>query len=83
MEKDLVDKIESREDFIKFVEALLQDLKNNKIDWENNTLESYLDAIARWAEDMDGFYKNQKLPFPENVNWKVFGQILIAAKMYE
>jgi hypothetical protein len=80
---DLVDKIESREDFVKFVQALLQDLQNNEKDWENTSLEHYLDAIASWTSGMDGYYKNMNLKFPDNINWKVMGEILIAARIYE
>jgi hypothetical protein len=41
-----------------------------------------LEGIAIWTEDMDGYYHNNK-PIPENIEWKVFANILIAAKMYE
>jgi hypothetical protein len=32
---------------------------------------------------MEGYYQNNKMPIPENINWKVFANILVAAKMYE
>jgi hypothetical protein len=42
-----------------------------------------LEGIAIWTEDMDGYYHNNNKPIPENIEWKVFANILIAAKMYE
>ena len=84
--QELIEKIEalkSKEDFVAFVQLLMEDLKHNGNEWENNTLESYLGAIAAWTEDMNGYYKNMNLPIPENVDWKVFANILIAATMYE
>ncbi|EPM5287899.1 DUF7660 family protein [Cronobacter turicensis] len=32
---------------------------------------------------MDGYYLNQKLFVPENVNWAFIADVLIAAKVYE
>ena len=78
-----INTINSKDDFIGFVEFLSEDLKNNPEEWENKTLSDYLEAIASWTEDMEGYYINNNLPIPENINWKVFANILIAAKMYE
>jgi hypothetical protein len=75
--------IVSREDFVNFVEVLIEDLKNNGSEWENDTLESYLEAIARWTDDMDGYYNNKGMQLPKNIEWKVFGQMLLASKVYE
>ncbi len=75
--------VNSKDDFVMFVEQLVQNLKSKPNDWENKSLESYLLAIANWTEDMEGYYKNNNLPIPENVDWQVFANILIAAKMYE
>lgn len=75
--------IDNKEDFIYFINLLAENLKNNPIEWSNNNLIDYLDAIANWTEDMDGYYVNNNLPIPTNVNWKVFANILVAAKSYE
>lgn len=83
---ELINKIETirtKEDFVGFLELLAQDFRSNPHEWENKSLESYLEAAASWTEDMDGYYRNYNLPVPENVNWKVFADILMAAKMYE
>jgi hypothetical protein len=84
--EELINKIPTikrKEDFIEFVELLIKDLKSNPDEWENKSLESYLEAIVSWTEDMEGYYLNNNLPIPENVNWLAFANILIAAKMYE
>jgi hypothetical protein len=75
--------VESKNDFIRFVEALATDFRNNSSHWENSSLDKYLGAIQSWTEDMEGYYINNNLPLPENVNWKAFANILLAAKMYE
>lgn len=75
--------VKSKEDFVRFVGELIKDLKNNSNTWENNNLDNYLRAIQNWTEDMEGYYINNSLPVPENINWKVFTDILMAAKVYE
>ena len=80
---EIVNSISTKEDFLNFMNLLIGDLKSNPEDWENSSLESYLEAIESWTDDMDGYYLNTNQPIPTNVNWKVFADILIAAKMYE
>ena len=43
---DMVAKIETREDLATFVAALRRDLLGSPDDWENPTLERYLEALA-------------------------------------
>lgn len=78
-----VDVISSRLDFMIFLEALLADFEADPASWENHNLSNYLGALAAWIADMDGYYLNRAEEVPENVNWKVFGQMLLAAKYYE
>lgn len=78
-----INEINTKEDFVSFVELLVSNLNSNPNEWTNKTLPEYLESIASWTEDMDGYYQNKNIPTPENVNWKVFASILIAAKMYE
>jgi hypothetical protein len=78
-----VNAVETKDDFIEFVLLLANDLKMNPVEWENKSLPTYLEAIASWTEDMDGYYNNMRLPIPANADWKLFANILVAAKMYE
>jgi hypothetical protein len=78
-----INEINCKDDFVNFVELLVSNLKNNPDEWTNKTLQEYLESISSWTEDMEGYYQNNGIHIPENVNWKVFANILIAAKMYE
>lgn len=78
-----VDQIKSKEDFVKFIFYLISDYKKNPTDWGNIDLGSYLESIAAWTDDIEGFYQNWNLKMPENITWSVFAHVLIAAKMYE
>ncbi|EDV4151872.1 hypothetical protein ZJ78_004978, partial [Salmonella enterica subsp. enterica] len=71
--------INTREDFIQFLEFLSSNARSNLNEWENKDLPSYFESMASWVEDMDGYYLNQKLPVPEIVNWTFIADILMAA----
>ena len=75
--------ISNQEDFLAFIKLLIEDFKTNGNNWENKTLDTYLEAIESWTEDMDGYYLNTNQKIPENINWQVFANILRAATMYE
>lgn len=76
-------KVHSKEDFIKFLNLLIHDYRNNQSEWENKTLEDYLEAILSWVEDMEGYFENNKLEKPKNIDWNFFANVLYAAKIYE
>ncbi|MFP1734160.1 hypothetical protein ACLEC1_15330 [Lonsdalea quercina] len=75
--------VSSKDDLVKLISALARDFKENPDKWENKDLSSYLEAVASWIEDMDGYYENTNQPLPKDTNWKVFADILMAAKIYE
>ena len=75
--------VNSKEEFMKFIGLLIIDFKENQDEWENRTLESYLEGIQSWIEDMDGYFENNNIQKPENVNWNFLANILYAAKIYE
>jgi hypothetical protein len=53
-----VDLVKSKADLVAFVRALLSELDTNGANWENATLPTYLEALAGWIEDSDGYYRN-------------------------
>lgn len=48
--------ISNREDFVLFVYELSKSFRTNPESWENKDLGAYLEALAAWVEDMDGYY---------------------------
>lgn len=73
----------NREEIVKLILALARDVKENPEEWENKDLSTYLEAMAFWIEDMDGYYENTNQPLPKDINWSMFADILMAAKVYE
>jgi hypothetical protein len=50
--------------------------------WANPTLHQYLEALAGWLEDSDGYYLNHRKTPPQN-GWEVINDALRAATIYE
>ena len=75
--------VQSRDDFVKFVQALLRDLRSGDTPWENATLDRFIEALAAWSNDMDGYYANRGEAAPAQPSWRLLAEILLAATMYE
>jgi hypothetical protein len=74
---------DSREEFVALVRALVEDLRTQREEWENDDLESYLEALAAWTADLDGYCRSAERPLPEQPDWKLLGEMLLAARVYE
>lgn len=82
-EIETIQAIDSREDFVAYVRALAGSLDEEPAAWENQDLGAYLNAVAAWAEDLDGYYLSRGEAIPAQPSWKLLGQILAAARVYE
>ncbi|MNP56915.1 hypothetical protein D3C76_1516810 [compost metagenome] len=49
----MIGEISSKEDFLNFLSALRKDLAQHNEEWENPTLDSYLEAMEEWIGGMD------------------------------
>jgi hypothetical protein len=65
--------IKSKKDFEIFLKLLVQDLKENKQDWDNDSLELFLEALYGYNFESEN----------EEPSWKKFAEMLLAAKVYE
>ncbi|MCE3077180.1 DUF7660 family protein [Chryseobacterium gwangjuense] len=71
-------------EFIEFIKNLRTDFLQNKGQWENKTIEDYLEAMTNYVEDIDGYYKNTNQNIDlEKIDWKVFSDILKGSSIYE
>jgi hypothetical protein len=84
MELDyLAEGVQSRHDLVAFIYALRGDLATNEAAWENPTLDRYLNALASWTNDMDGYFRNQGQEMPPEPTWQLIAFMLYAAHLYE
>jgi hypothetical protein len=81
---EMAEAVASRDDFVRFLQELIANLRNHPEEWENTTLDQYLDAVYGAAMDIDGYYKNFGINLDANVpSWRVFAEILLTARVYE
>lgn len=85
---DCLSKVNDRESFILFVTKLIKDRKSAEeieranfeknnfttaSDWENQTIENYLDGAVSWLEDSER----------TDISWKLMAEFLYCGKIYE
>jgi hypothetical protein len=76
-------RVASRVEFEAHVRALRVDLLENRDEWENSRLEDFLEALAAWVHDMDGYFANRGEVTPPTPTWALLAQMLCAAAVYE
>jgi len=87
--EELLERIESRDDFLRFLDALRTDYESMEAaeaaapaspfgrparGWENVRLADFLGAMRAWAHDAD---------IGDAPSWRAFAQLLLAGKGYE
>jgi hypothetical protein len=75
--------VDTREEFVALLRMLRADLRERPSTWENADLDSFLDALAAWVEDSDGFYTNIGRPLREQPNWRMCADMFLAAAIQE
>jgi hypothetical protein len=65
------------------LEELRADLGANSADWENSTLEDFLEALSAWTKDLDGYFENRGEQVPADPDWALIAKMLSAARVYE
>ena len=81
--EDAAREVQTREDLAVFVQRLRADLLARSDEWENATLERFLEAFAAWCVDMPGYFADIGEPLPEQPNWHLVARMLSAAAVYE
>ncbi|AYC40177.1 DUF7660 family protein [Streptomyces griseorubiginosus] len=77
------EQVNSREDLASFVRSLHHSHAEEGDSWENPDLARFLEALAAWIDDSDGWFRNAGRESPVNCNWSFFAQALQAATAYE
>jgi hypothetical protein len=78
-----VDNVQTREDLARFLNLLLEDLMSPNSEWENPTLDSYLEALAAVVDGLDARFANLGMKLPDEPSWQLVADVLLAARTYE
>jgi hypothetical protein len=75
--------VRTRQDLVRFLDSFSADFVANRAAWNNADLESFLAALAAWAQDMEGFYENRGEHAESLPPWRILADLLMAARVYE
>ena len=74
----------TRAEFSIFVQELRADLIENPQEWENITLDRFLEAMSAYTIDIKSAYKNNGVNIDVDVpTWETFSKIMRGAAIYE
>jgi hypothetical protein len=77
------DHIKTKEDLIAFLDLVRRDLKENRKNWENEDLASFLDAFQAWLGSSANYYRNTGINTASVTPWKEVADAFAAARIYE
>lgn len=78
---EMIESIESKEQFIEFLNCLSTDSVENLNEWNNRSIEDYLERIAAWIEDYSTCPRND-IDWG-NVDYKLIARLFYIGKIYE
>ncbi len=65
------------------VDELVRDWDANQETWTNQTAGDFVEALAGWLADMDGYYQHIGTTAAAEPPWRVIADALCAARFYE
>ena len=75
---------ECRQDVVEHIKSLVQRFQTDRDTWENDDLLSFLQAMAAWLQDCDGYYQNINPSVnASQPSWQLLADALSAAAVYE
>jgi hypothetical protein len=81
---EMAETIGTKDEFVAFAKAFLENFRHHPEEWENDSLESFLVGLAGFAQNSEGYYVNIGAAIdPAAPTWRLFADILLAARIYE
>ena len=78
-----IEQISTLSDFRVFLRALRDDWTEYPNHWEQGNIGDYLESMERWLEYLPRYYRSLCRDPDKEPMWRVFAEVLEAAKMYE
>lgn len=75
--------VSTHTDVARIVERMLTDLRAHPHEWENPTLERFLDALAASLDALQPLHLNRGEAVPSQPTWKLLADVLVNASGYE
>jgi hypothetical protein len=78
-----LDRVAGHADVAQVVEQMLTDMRSHPTEWENPTLDRFLDALAASLEALPQLHTNRGETLPTQPTWKILAELLVTASGYE
>ena len=77
-----LDSLQTRDDFVRFVELLIESFNEPGPPWQNATIESFLAALAQSTRDLEKYYDSptEAAQNVESPNWQAVAGLLFSAR---
>ncbi|QHC32599.1 DUF7660 family protein [Streptomyces sp. HF10] len=76
-------RVRDRQSLTDFLSAASRDFVENPEGWENRDIATFLESMAAWISDCDGFFRRKgELP-PSDEVWVALAKVIAAARIYE
>ena len=82
--EDMTEHLHSRDEFTSFLVQLIKDYESKPDEWENASLAEFLHGMMGFCQRMEGYYSNMGINIDcEKPSWRLFADLLLAARVYE
>ncbi|MBW3084000.1 hypothetical protein KEM60_00183 [Austwickia sp. TVS 96-490-7B] len=75
--------VRTRDDLVRYLDGLARAVSLNQREVEMVRIEDFLEALAAWIADMDGYFANQGVEPPSEGTWQVMAMAVAAGLVYE
>jgi len=78
--EESLEQVFDKKSFIDFIRLFYDDYQDNKSEWTNSDLDSFISSMERFLVDSNS---ESFAPIDYTPSWKLFAQVLLAASIYE
>lgn len=75
--------VHSRDDLTGYLNDLSRAISGNQHKIENVRTDDFIEALAAWIADMDGYFANQGVESPREGTWQLMAMAITAGLVYE
>ena len=77
---DQIENVSDIDSFVQFLNSLASDYKDNHDEWQNWSIDDYLESIAAWIKDWEESHGKDEF---EHLDFKELAKIFYVGKTYE
>ena len=75
--------VRTRDDLVRYLNGLVQEISAHQQKVENVSTADFVEALAAWIADMDGYFANRGAESPSEATWQLMAMAITAGLVYE